>query len=392
MHIHEYQAKELFSSFGVPTTKSVLINNEEEIDSALEGDFNFPLVVKAQIHAGGRGKGHFLEGLQGGVHIAQTIEEVKSYVAQMLGNTLVTQQTGAEGKKVHHILLTESVSIQKEYYLAFLMDREHAQPVLVASSEGGVNIEELAQTQPEKLCRERISSLGGLQKYQIGKLFSFLKLPSGARKDFTAILQGLYTLFIQKDASMIEINPLVLTTDEKIIPLDAKCSFDDNALYRHADIAAYRDPSESDPRELEASQYGLNYIGLEGNIACLVNGAGLAMATMDIIKHYGASPANFLDVGGGATKEQVAAAFSIILSDPKVKAILVNIFGGIMQCDVIAQGIIDATAQLELTLPLIIRLEGTNVKEGKKILQESGLPIITADSLDEAAQKAVAAI
>ncbi|MGI9239261.1 MAG: ADP-forming succinate--CoA ligase subunit beta [Verrucomicrobiales bacterium] len=393
MNIHEYQAKELFDKFGVPSPEGIVAHTPAEAKAAAEklggsGD----LVVKAQVHAGGRGKGTFKNGFKGGVHLVKTADEAAEIAEKMLGQTLVTHQTGEDGKLVNQVMIARGVDIAKEYYLAILMDRATERPVIVASTEGGVNIEDVAENTPEKILNLGIHPLAGLQPYQIRKLCAALGFAGDQAKAFAKLLKALFKLFLDCDCSMVEINPLVVTPGGDVLALDAKFDFDANALYRHPDIEALRDPSEEDPREVEASKYDLNYIGLDGNIACLVNGAGLAMATMDIIKFSGGEPANFLDVGGGATKEQVTNAFKIILGDPKVEGILVNIFGGIMDCDVIAHGIVEACKEVDLKLPLVVRLEGNNVAAGKKTLADSGVNLIAADDLSDAAKKAVAAI
>jgi len=349
------------------------------------------IVVKAQIHAGGRGKGTFKNGFKGGVHVRRTLEELRDVALKMLGQILVTHQTGPAGRKVSKLLIAESADIAREIYFAVLLDRATAAPVIVASTEGGVEIEAVAAKSPEKIIREPIDPLAGLQPFQTRKLAKQLGFESSQLKSASKLFEGLYRTFVAYDCSMVEVNPLVVTNKGDVLALDAKFNFDDNALYRHPEIAALRDVAEEDPREIEASKHGLNYIGLDGNIACLVNGAGLAMATMDIIKFYGGEPANFLDVGGGATEEQVTEAFKILIADKKVKAILVNIFGGIMKCDIIAQGIINAAKTLKLSVPLVVRLEGTNVEAGKKLIADSGLAVIAADDLADAAQKAVKA-
>lgn len=393
MNIHEYQAKDLFEKFGVPTPKGQVADNAGAAQAAAaELGAAGQIVVKAQVHAGGRGKGTFKNGFKGGVHLVESPEKAAEVADQMIGQVLVTHQTGEEGKLVRKVLVAQSVDIEKEYYLAILMDRESRAPVIVASTEGGVNIEDVAENTPEKILNEKVHPLMGLQAYQVRKLAASLGLGGAQGKAFGKLLGALYKLFINCDCSMVEINPLVVTKDGDVLALDAKFNFDDNALYRHPDIEAMRDPEEEDPREVEAAKYDLNYIGLDGSIACLVNGAGLAMATMDIIKHYGGEPANFLDVGGGATKEQVTNAFKIIIGDPNVKAILVNIFGGIMDCNVIAEGIVAASKEVELKLPLVVRLEGNNVAAGKKTLAESGVDLIAADDLGDAAQKVVQSI
>ncbi len=391
MNIHEYQAKELLQKFDVATTRgrvAATLDQAEQIAREL-GDVD--VVVKAQIHAGGRGKGTFTNGFKGGVHVRKTPAEVRDVAAMMLGQVLVTHQTGTAGRQVNKVLVAESADIAREIYFAVLLDRATAAPVTVASHEGGVEIEAVAAKSPEKIIREPIDPLAGLQPFQTRKLAKQLGFESSQLKSVSKLFEGLYRTFIAYDCSMVEVNPLVVTAKGDVLALDAKFNFDDNALYRHPEIAALRDVAEEDPREVEASKHGLNYIGLDGNIACLVNGAGLAMATMDIIKFYGGEPANFLDVGGGATEEQVTEAFKILIADKKVKAILVNIFGGIMKCDIIAQGIINAAKTVKLSMPLVVRLEGTNVEAGKKLIADSGLAVIAADDLADAAQKAVKA-
>jgi len=348
-------------------------------------------VVKAQIHAGGRGKGTFTNGFKGGVRMAKSPNEVREIAAKMLGQTLVTHQTGPQGRVVKKVFVARSADIAREIYFAILLDRATAAPLIVASTEGGVEIETVAEKSPEKIIRESIDPLAGLQRFQTRKLTKQLNFDASQSKAAAKLFEGLYRTFVGCDCSMVEINPLVVTREGEVLALDAKFNFDDNALYRHPDIAAMRDIAEEDPREVEASRHGLNYIGLDGNIACLVNGAGLAMATMDIIKFYGGNPANFLDVGGGATEEQVTEAFKILIADKNVQAILVNIFGGIMKCDVTAQGIINAAKTVKLSVPLVVRLEGTNVEAGKQLLKESGVALTAADDLGDAAQKAVAA-
>ena len=391
MNIHEYQAKELLQRFDVATTRGKVASTLEEAEQIARELGDVDIVVKAQIHAGGRGKGTFKNGFKGGVHIRKTPEDVREVSAKMLGQILVTHQTGPAGRAVNKVLVTESADIAREIYFAILLDRATAAPLIVASTEGGVEIETVAAKSPEKIIREAIDPLAGLQPFQTRKVAKQLGFESSQLKNTSKLFEGLYRTFIAYDCSMVEVNPLVLTTKGEVLALDAKFNFDDNALYRHPGIAAMRDTAEEDPREVEASKHGLSYIGLDGNIACLVNGAGLAMATMDIIKFYGGEPANFLDVGGGATEEQVTEAFKILISDNKVKAILVNIFGGIMKCDIIAQGIINAAKALKLSVPLVVRLEGTNVEKGKQLLKESGLALIAADDLADAAQKVVAA-
>ena len=391
MNIHEYQAKELFEQFNVPSPQGRVAETAEQAQKIAE-ELTGQVVIKAQIHAGGRGKGNFKNGFEGGVHLSESAEEIGAIAKQMIGQVLVTHQTGDSGKVVNKVMVAQAVDISKEYYLAILMDRESRAPVIVASTEGGVNIEEVAEKTPEKIIRETIHPLAGLQPYEIRKISSNLGFAGNTAKQFGKLLKALYKLFISCDCSLVEINPLVTTPDGQVLALDAKFGFDDNALYRQPEIEALRDPSEEDPREVAASEFGLNYIGLDGNIACLVNGAGLAMATMDIIKHFGGEPANFLDVGGGATEEQVTNAFKIILGDPNVKGILVNIFGGIMDCDVIANGIVGACKQVDLNIPLVVRLEGNNVEAGKQTLANSGVNLIAADDLSDAAEKAVQAI
>ncbi len=391
MNIHEYQAKELLQKFGVATPPGKAARTADEAEAAARELGTDDLVVKAQIHAGGRGKGTFANGFKGGVQLCKAPEEAREIASKMLGQTLVTHQTGPAGREVKTVLIAKSVEIEREVYFAILVDRATGGPMIVASTEGGVEIESVAEKTPEKILREPVDRLAGIQPYQTRKLAKELGFTSAQIKPAAKLFDGLYRTFLALDCSMVEVNPLVVTDKGEVLALDAKFNFDDNALYRHPEVAALRDVAEEDPREVEASSHGLNYIGLDGNIACLVNGAGLAMATMDIIKFYGGSPANFLDVGGGATEEQVTEAFKILVSDENVKAILVNIFGGIMKCDVIAQGIVNAVKAVNLPVPLVVRLEGTNVDAGKKILTESGLALTAADDLGDAAQKAVAA-
>ena len=391
MNIHEYQAKELLQKFDVATTRGRVAATLDEAEQIARELGDIDIVVKAQIHAGGRGKGSFKNGFKGGVHVRKTPDEVRDVAAKMLGQILVTHQTGQTGRPVNKVLVAESADIAREIYFAVLLDRATAAPLIVASTEGGVEIEAVAAKSPEKIIREPVDPLAGLQPYQARKLASQLGFESSQLKNASKLFEGLYRTFIAYDCSMVEVNPLVVTSKGEVLALDAKFNFDDNALYRHPEIAAMRDVAEEDPREVEASKHGLNYIGLDGNIACLVNGAGLAMATMDIIKFYGGEPANFLDVGGGATEEQVTEAFKILIADKHVKAILVNIFGGIMKVDIIAQGIINAAKSIKLSVPLIVRLEGTNVEKGKQLLKESGVALIAADDLADGAQKAVAA-
>jgi len=391
MNIHEYQAKELLQKFDVATTRGRVATTLDEAEQITRELGDIDIVVKAQIHAGGRGKGTFQNGFKGGVHVRKTPDEVRDVAAKMLGQILVTHQTGPSGRLVNKVLVAESADIAREIYFAVLLDRATAAPLIVASTEGGVEIEAVAAKSPEKIIREPIDPLAGLQPYQARKLASQLGFESSQLKNASRLFEGLYRTFIAYDCSMVEVNPLVVTSKGEVLALDAKFNFDDNALYRHPEVAAMRDAAEEDPREVEASKHGLNYIGLDGNIACLVNGAELAMATMDIIKFYGGEPANFLDVGGGATEEQVTEAFKILTADKNVKAILVNIFGGIMKCDVIAEGIINAAKTVKLSVPLVVRLEGTNVVRGKQLLKESGIELIAADDLADAAQKAVKA-
>lgn len=391
MNIHEYQAKELLQKFGVATPPGKVASTPEAAEQVARELQTSDLVVKAQIHAGGRGKGTFTNGFKGGVHLCKSPVEVRQIASRMLGQTLVTHQTGPAGRVVNKVLVAASVEIAREIYFAILLDRAIAAPTVVASTEGGVEIEKVAEKSPEKILREKIDPLVGLQPYQSRNLAKQLRFDSAKLNAAAKLFDGLYRTFVACDCSMVEVNPLVVTKKGEVLALDAKFNFDDNALYRHPELVVLRDIAEEDPREVEASKHGLNYIGLDGNIACLVNGAGLAMATMDIIKFYGGSPANFLDVGGSATEEQVTEAFKILASDDKVNAILVNIFGGIIKCDVIAQGIIKAVKAVNLRVPLVVRLEGTNLKAGKKLLADSGLAVITAGDLSDAAQKAVTA-
>ncbi len=395
MNIHEYQAKELLAKFGAPIAAGHAAFTVEEAVAAA-GKLPGPLyVVKAQIHAGGRGKGKFKElgpDAKGGVRLATTLEEVKAHATDMLGNTLVTVQTGPAGKQVNRLYITDGADIAKEYYLSMLVDRKTSRIALIVSTEGGMDIEEVAHSTPEKITTIVIDPAEGFMPHH-GRAVAFaLKLSGDLNKQAQKLSAQLYEAFNATDMSMLEINPLIETTDGRLLVLDAKVSFDSNALYRHPDIEALRDETEEDPAEVEASKYDLAYIKLDGNIGCMVNGAGLAMATMDIIKLNGAFPANFLDVGGGASKEKVTEAFKIILSDPAVEGILVNIFGGIMKCDVIADGIVAAAKDVNLSVPLVVRLEGTNVEKGKEILNNSGLPIVSANDLGDAARKIVAEV
>lgn len=389
MNIHEYQAKGLFEKYGIAVPKGAAAKSSAEFDAALASLPEGPTMVKSQIHAGGRGKGTFTNGFKGGVKFCKTKAEAKDLAGKMLGNTLVTAQTGAAGRKVQTVYFTVASDIKKEYYLAILLDRASSRPVIVASTEGGVEIEKVAHDTPEKLFKVYIDPAYGLADYQVRELVFKLGLSPTEQKNAGKLVRGLYNMFMDTDAAMVEINPLITTPTDDVLALDAKVSFDDNALYRHPEIVALRDLNEEDPKEVEASKFSLSYIALDGNIACLVNGAGLAMSTMDIIKYFGGSPANFLDVGGGASKDQVVAAFKIILSDPNVKGIFVNIFGGIMDCNIIATGIVDAVKEVGLKLPLVVRLEGNNVAAGKETLKHSGLTIVSGDTMADAAQKIV---
>ena len=392
MNIHEYQAKQLFERFGVATPKGIAAATAQEAAQTARNMGLSQYVVKAQVHAGGRGKGTFKNGFKGGVHVVKSVEEVEEVAGKMLNQVLVTKQTGETGKLVSKIMVAEAVDLKKECYFAILQDRARECPVIVASTEGGMDIEEVAATRPEAIIREHIDPALGILPFQALKIAVALGLTGPLLRQTTKLITNVYKLFTALDCSLVEINPLVVTTDDRVCALDAKFNFDDNALYRHPEIMEMRDETEEDPREVEAGKYDLNYIGLDGNIGCMVNGAGLAMATMDIIKYYGGEPANFLDVGGSATEEMVTNAFRILTSDKNVKALLVNIFGGIMRCDVIAQGIVAAAKNIDMKIPLVVRLEGTNVEIGKKILADSGISIIPADNLDERAQKAVAAV
>jgi succinyl-CoA synthetase beta subunit len=395
MNIHEYQAKELLAKFGVPVPDGVAAMSVEAAVAAADRLPGPLYVVKAQIHAGGRGKGKFKElgpDAKGGVRLARSREEIEAAAREMLGNTLVTIQTGAEGKQVNRLYVTDGVDIAKEFYLALLVDRATGRIAFVASTEGGMDIEAVAHDTPEKIQTFTVDPATGLMPHHGRAIAKALGLTGELAKQAQNVASKLYDAFLGTDAAQIEINPLAITDDGKLLVLDAKVGFDSNAMFRHKDLMELRDESEEDPMELEASKYDLAYIKLDGNIGCMVNGAGLAMATMDIIKLNGAFPANFLDVGGGASKEKVTAAFKIILADPAVKGILVNIFGGIMKCDIIAEGIIAAAREVDLSVPLVVRLEGTNVEEGKRILAGSGLPIVSADDLGDAARKIVAQV
>ncbi|SDG97391.1 succinyl-CoA synthetase (ADP-forming) beta subunit [Alteribacillus persepolensis] len=385
MNIHEYQGKELLREYGVSVPNGkVAFSVEEAVEAAKElgSDVN---VVKAQIHAGGRGKA-------GGVKVAKNLDEVRTYADEILGKTLVTHQTGSEGKEVKRLLIEEGCDIQKEYYVGLVLDRATSRVVMMASEEGGTEIEEVAEKTPEKIFREYIDPAVGMQGYQARRLAFNINIPAELVGKAAKFMLGLYKVFTEKDCSIAEINPLVTTGDGNVMALDAKLNFDSNALYRQKDVLEFRDLDEEDPKEIEASKYDLSYIALDGNIGCMVNGAGLAMSTMDIINYYNGQPANFLDVGGGATAEKVTEAFKIILSDEHVKGIYVNIFGGIMKCDVIAEGVVEATKQIGLEIPLVVRLEGTNVEQGKQILEQSGLNITAADSMADGAQKIVSLV
>jgi succinyl-CoA synthetase beta subunit len=381
--IHEYQAKSVLARFGVPVPRGEVAFTPAEVSEIarrLGGDV---VVVKAQIHAGGRGKG-------GGVKLAKSADEAEELAKQMIGMTLVTHQTGPEGKKVGRVLIEEGLQIDRELYLSILIDRAAEAPVIIASAAGGMDIEEVAAKEPEKILREHIDRGAGIAPFQARKLAFGMGLHGGAVNRLVKLLDAVYKAFLETDASMIEINPLILTKGGDLLALDAKVTFDDNALYRHPDLREFRDISEEDPLEVEASKFSLNYIRLDGNIGCMVNGAGLAMATMDIIKLAGGEPANFLDVGGGANAEQIKNAFRILMADKNVKAVLINIFGGILRCDILARGVIDAVTELGVPVPIVVRMEGTNVEEGKRMLKESGLKFTTADSMGEAADQVVA--
>jgi len=395
MNIHEYQAKALLREFGVPVSRGVAIIKLSDADTAAE-ELGGPIwVVKSQIHAGGRGKGKFKEasaGDKGGVRIAKSAAELNAFVKEMFGATLVTEQTGPAGKQVNRLYIEEGSDIDKEFYLSILVDRETSKVSFVVSTEGGVNIEEVAHKTPEKIVTFSVDPATGIMGHHGRTVAKALNLTGGLAKQAEKLVAQLYSAFVAKDMAMLEINPLVITKQGDLRVLDAKVSFDDNALYRHSDVVALRDETEEDGKEIEASRFDLNYIALDGTIGCMVNGAGLAMATMDIIKLYGMAPANFLDVGGGADKTKVTAAFKIITADPNVKGILVNIFGGIMRCDIIAEGVVAAVKDVGLKVPLVVRLEGTNVEAGKKIIEDSGFNVLTADHLDDAAQKIVKAV
>ena len=385
MNIHEFQAKEILKRFGVAVPRGLVATTAEEAEVAAQQLRGGVAVVKAQIHAGGRGKG-------GGVKVVKSPEEAAEKARQMLGRNLVTRQTGPEGRQVRRVLVEQGLEIQREVYLAMVLDRAQSRVTVICSSEGGVEIEEVAAKAPEKILKETVDPVIGLAAFQCRRLAFALNIPSELTGKAVAVMQGLYRAFVETDASLAEINPLIITKDGQIMALDAKMNFDSNAFFRQKEIVALRDLDEEDPREVEASKYDLSYISLDGNIACMVNGAGLAMATMDIIKHHGGEPANFLDVGGGADKEKVAHAFRILLADSRVRGVLINIFGGIMRCDVLAQGVVDAARELKITVPLVVRMQGTNVEQGRQILAASGLTIISADTMAEAAEKIVKAV
>jgi succinyl-CoA synthetase beta subunit len=395
VNIHEHQAKALLKTYGLPVAAGVAIFKPEEAEAAARSLPGPLYVVKSQIHAGGRGKGKFKElgpDAKGGVRLAKTIDDVVAFSKEMLGNTLVTKQTGPAGKQVNRLYIEDGADIARELYCSLLVDRATGLVSFVVSTEGGMDIEAVAEHTPEKIITVGIDPATGVTPADVGRIADALSLDGAARLDAAMVFPALYRAFTEKDMSLLEVNPLIVMTDGHIRVLDAKVSFDNNAGFRHAELAELRDLTEEDAKEIEASKYDLAYVALDGNIGCMVNGAGLAMATMDIIKLYGAEPANFLDVGGGASKEKVTAAFKIITADPAVKGILVNIFGGIMRCDVIAEGVIAAVKEVGLQVPLVVRLEGTRVKEGKAILDQSGLNVISADDLDDAAQKIVAAV
>jgi succinyl-CoA synthetase beta subunit len=385
MKVHEYQAKQLFAQYQVPVPEGRPAFSVAEAVAASKELGGFPVVVKAQIHAGGRGKG-------GGVKLAHSQEEVETLARQMLGMTLVTHQTGPEGRTVKKLFIEAGQQIEKELYLSLLMDRATASVVIMASRDGGMDIEEVAARTPERIIKIHVDPLLGIQGYQLREVGFSLELPPAAMKAFSSLLANLYRFFIANDCSLVEINPLILTPDDQVMALDAKVDFDSNALFRHKDLVELRDLDEEDPMEVEASRYNLNYINLDGNVGNIVNGAGLAMATMDIIKNAGASPANFMDVGGGASAEQVENAFRIILADKKVKAVLINIFGGILRCDNFAKGVVESAKKTGVTVPVVVRMEGTNVEEGRRILSESGLNLTSASDLSDAAQKIAAAV
>ncbi|RMF94395.1 MAG: ADP-forming succinate--CoA ligase subunit beta [Nitrospinota bacterium] len=385
MKIHEFQAKKILASYGIPVPRGEVAFNPQEARGIANSFRGKRVVVKAQIHAGGRGKG-------GGIKVADTPDAAEARAKEILGMTLVTHQTGPQGQVVRRVLIEEAVETVRELYLGIVIDRTTARPVIIASEAGGMEIEEIAAQTPEKILREAIDPLLGLPAFQARRLAYGLHLEGSLLREATSLFQNLYRLFVEKDCSLAEINPLVVTAENRLLALDAKLDFDDNGLFRHEDIRALRDLDEENPLEVEASKYGLNYIKLDGNVGCIVNGAGLAMATMDIIKLAGAEPANFLDVGGGASAEMVENAFRILLSDPKVEAVLINIFGGILRCDIFAQGVVQAASKVQVSLPIVVRMEGTNVEEGKRILEESPLSFIVASGMKDAAEKVVAAL
>ena len=395
MNVHEYQAKELLRSFGAPLAQGVAITSADEAEAAARKLPGPLYVVKSQIHAGGRGKGRFKElgpDAKGGVRLARSVEEVVSNAREMLGNTLVTKQTGPAGKQVNRLYIEDGADIARELYLSLLVDRSSGRIAFVASTEGGMDIEAVAADAPEKIFSRPIDPIEGVTDADAEQIADVFQLEDPARGEAKVLFKTLYKAFVDKDMSLLEVNPLIVMKDGHLRVLDAKMSFDGNAMFRHPELAELRDQSEENEKEIEASKYDLAYVALDGNIGCMVNGAGLAMATMDIIKLYGAEPANFLDVGGGASREKVTAAFKIITADPNVEGILINIFGGIMRCDIIAEGVVAAVREVGLKVPLVVRLEGTNVEQGKAILRDSGLDITPADNLDDAAQKVVAAV
>jgi succinyl-CoA synthetase beta subunit len=385
MKIHEYQAKQIMRNYHIPVPNGGVADTAAAAGKVAEGISGGSLVVKAQVHAGGRGKG-------GGIKTAATPAEVEKIAKDLLGMQLITPQTGAEGKQVHKVLVEQGVTIAREIYIGITVDRANECPVIIASREGGMEIEELARTSPEKIIKERIDFSVGLRAFQINKIVFALDLDAGLRKPMTQLIAALYKIFVEKDCSLVEINPLVITKEGQLLALDGKINFDDNALYKHKDMAELRDILEEEPLEVEATRHNLNYIKLDGNVGCMVNGAGLAMATMDVIKLAGGEPANFLDVGGGATSDMVKNGIKILISDPKVKAVFINIFGGILRCDTLAKGLIEAISEVEVKLPLVIRMEGTNVEQARKLLNESGLKLMVAATMQEAAQKVIAAI
>ena len=382
MNVHEYQAKSILKNYNVPVPNGVVIYNSEDAERAAWQIKTDLAVVKAQIHSGGRGKA-------GGIKLAKSIDDVKSHTKELLGKTLVTKQTGPSGKKVNAVLIEEGYNILKEYYLAFVLDRESSQVVLMASEYGGMDIEEIAAKSPDKIHKENINPLIGLSEFQARRICFDINMPMELINNAVDLMMDLYKCFMEKDCTLAEINPLIVTEEKQLIALDAKFNFDENSLFRNKDILEFRDPKEENEKELEAAKHGLSYISLDGNIGCMVNGAGLAMSTMDIIKYYGGEPANFLDVGGSATEENVTKAFEIILSDKKVEGIFVNIFGGIMKCDVIAKGIVNAVKTVDLKVPLVVRLEGTNSKLGMEIIQKSNLDIYAVETMDEGARKII---